>query len=64
MRGFRGFVCSVAASAELVRQTGRKALRAYEGENRTMSTGMFFLAVVLAGLGVYLLYALVNPEKF
>lgn len=29
-----------------------------------MSTGMFFLAVVLAGLGVYLLYALVNPEKF
>ncbi|WP_155998595.1 K(+)-transporting ATPase subunit F [Lachnoclostridium phytofermentans] len=25
---------------------------------------MFFLAVILVGLGLYLLYALINPEKF
>lgn len=29
-----------------------------------MSIGMIFLAVILVGLGLYLLYALVNPEKF
>lgn len=29
-----------------------------------MSSGMMFLAVILAGLGLYLLYALVNPDKF
>lgn len=29
-----------------------------------MSLGMFFLAAILVGLGLYLLYALVNPEKF
>lgn len=29
-----------------------------------MSSGMIFLVVILAGLGLYLLYALVNPEKF
>lgn len=29
-----------------------------------MSIGMIFLAAILAGLGLYLLYALVNPEKF
>ncbi|WP_081841774.1 K(+)-transporting ATPase subunit F [Lachnoclostridium phytofermentans] len=29
-----------------------------------MSIGMFFLAVILVGLGLYLLYALINPEKF
>lgn len=29
-----------------------------------MSSGMMFLVVILAGLGLYLLYALINPEKF
>lgn len=29
-----------------------------------MSIGMIFLGVILVGLGLYLLYALVNPEKF
>ena len=29
-----------------------------------MSFGMVFLVVVLIALGFYLLYALVNPEKF
>ncbi len=29
-----------------------------------MSSGMMLLVVILAGLGLYLLYALVNPEKF
>lgn len=29
-----------------------------------MSIGMIFLAIILVGLGSYLLYALVNPEKF
>ena len=29
-----------------------------------MSVGLIFLAVILVGLGAYLLYALVNPEKF
>lgn len=29
-----------------------------------MSIGMIFLAVILVGLGLYLLYALINPEKF
>lgn len=29
-----------------------------------MSLGMMLLAVILVGLLAYLLYALVNPEKF
>lgn len=29
-----------------------------------MTFGMIFLVVILVGLGLYLLYALVNPEKF
>lgn len=29
-----------------------------------MSIGMIFLVAILVGLGLYLLYALVNPEKF
>lgn len=29
-----------------------------------MTIGMIFLAAILVGLGLYLLYALVNPEKF
>lgn len=29
-----------------------------------MSIGMIFLAISLVGLGLYLLYALVNPERF
>lgn len=29
-----------------------------------MSFGMVFLGAVLIALGFYLLYALVNPEKF
>lgn len=29
-----------------------------------MSIGMIFLSVFLVALGLYLLYALVNPEKF
>ncbi|WP_078711306.1 K(+)-transporting ATPase subunit F [Anaerorhabdus furcosa] len=29
-----------------------------------MSIGMIGLVIVLLGLGLYLLYALINPEKF
>ncbi len=29
-----------------------------------MSIGMILLGVILVGLGAYLLYALINPEKF
>lgn len=29
-----------------------------------MSIGMILLAATLVGLGLYLLYALVHPEKF
>ncbi|MEG0392484.1 MAG: K(+)-transporting ATPase subunit F [Anaerovoracaceae bacterium] len=33
-------------------------------EGKIMSVGMISLAAILVGLGMYLLYALVNPEKF
>lgn len=29
-----------------------------------MTIGMIFLGVILLGLGLYLLYALLNPEQF
>lgn len=29
-----------------------------------MSPGMILLTLILVGLGSYLLYALINPEKF
>ncbi|MEG0076287.1 K(+)-transporting ATPase subunit F [Anaerorhabdus sp.] len=29
-----------------------------------MPIGMIFLGIILVALGLYLLYALINPEKF